>query len=242
MKQQINQSASLQSIKVTRSHGGQTTGQLQRGFQNEAHLKTVTGSIPSKYETIVVKEQKKKSFNSSGLRFYQSRKHSTVYLNQGMQPNCPGIHNNSQPIDHLHPTPGPGHYDPSNIQSSSLLGCSKKGYNGFVSGTQRNPFKPKYVNSGPGPGTYTSHNPLNTTFNISSLDTTNNTLSLKKNNTYAFNAISREPINKTKKYYYYYIIIITIYTKGNNFQGLVNMILKYRKKNQVGVTLFGLNS
>jgi hypothetical protein len=58
---------------------------------------------------------------------------------------------------------------------------SKKGYNGFVSGTQRNPFKSKYLNSGPGPGAYVNSNPpMNSTSMSQNNDTTLHSLNVKK--------------------------------------------------------------
>ena len=77
---------------------------------------------------------------------------------------------------------------------------SKMGYNGFVSGTQRNPFKNKYLNSGPGPGAYVSNQPMNNnSTSLSHNDTTLHSVGNKKSHTYAFNAISREPTVKAKR-------------------------------------------
>jgi len=52
-----------------------------KGWVNEAHMKTVTGSIPSKFETIVAKSNPKKSFNSTSRRFFQKKDEKNLYMN-----------------------------------------------------------------------------------------------------------------------------------------------------------------
>lgn len=160
-----------------------------KGFLNEAHMKTVTGSIPSKFETIVMKNSCKKSFNSTSKRFFQKKDGSAVYLNQGMQ----------NQINQNEATPGPGYYEVNPDLSRSSISFSKKGYNGFVSGTQRNPFKAKYDNNGPGPGAYDNVSGISTTFTSMYNSNSQVVQSDFKKQVYPFNAISRENTTKEQK-------------------------------------------
>ena len=93
-------------------------------------------------------------------------------------------------------TPGPGYYEVNSQLSRSSISFSKKGFNGFVSGTQRNPFKSKYDNNGPGPGAYDNISGISTTF--TSMQNSNSQIVQNdfKKQVYPFNAISRE--NTTK--------------------------------------------
>lgn len=94
------------------------------------------GSIPSKFETIVYKNTNNKAFGSSELRFSSAE----------------------------NDMPGPGYYplpSQSVIISGEKESLSKKGYgNGFASSSERNPFSAKYLNCGPGPGSYTGESSL----------------------------------------------------------------------------------
>lgn len=112
-----------------RQKGKNSDGRISKGFIRDASSKVSIGSIPSKFETIVYKNSNGKAFGSSQLRFDGSDDER----------------------------PGPGHYDHS--ESATLFGdkesISKKGLgNGFVSNSERNVFQMKYLNSGPGPGSY----------------------------------------------------------------------------------------
>lgn len=122
---------SLEKVNY-RQKGKSSDGKVVRGFIKDASSKVSIGSIPSKFETIVYKNNNSKAFGSSQLRF------STVEDEK----------------------PGPGYYEEPS-QQTILFGekqsLSKKGYgNGFVSASDRNTFQAKYLNSGPGPGTYSS--------------------------------------------------------------------------------------
>ncbi|EAR94531.1 sperm-tail PG-rich repeat protein (macronuclear) [Tetrahymena thermophila SB210] len=123
--------SSLDKINY-RQKGKNSDGRLIKGFIRDASSKISVGSIPSKFETIVYNNNNNKAFGSSQLRFSQ------------------------QDSD----LPGPGYYEaPTNttILFGEKESISKKGYgNGFVSTAERNTFQTRYLNSGPGPGTYST--------------------------------------------------------------------------------------
>lgn len=99
-------------------------------------------------------------------------------------------------INQSEDTPGPGYYENNSSLNKSSISFSKRGYNGFVSGTQRNPFKSKYDNNGPGPGTYDNISGISTTF--TSMQNSNSQIVQNdfKKQVYPFNAISRETVDK----------------------------------------------
>lgn len=115
-----------------RQKGKNSDGRLIKGFIKDASSKVSVGSIPSKFETIIYNNNNNKAFGSSEIRFTQ-------------------LENDK---------PGPGYYE-DQTNSTILFGekesLSKKGYgNGFVSASERNTFQARYLNGGPGPGSYST--------------------------------------------------------------------------------------
>jgi len=110
-----------------RQAGKQQPGKLVRGFIQDPINKGTTASIPYKFETILYRNTNPKGFGASAQR---------------------GIRNEDI-------SPGPGSYDYLKTYSrEDSASYSKKGYgNGFVSTTTKGMFG-KYVNTGPGPGSY----------------------------------------------------------------------------------------
>ncbi|KRX08107.1 hypothetical protein PPERSA_01652 [Pseudocohnilembus persalinus] len=119
-----------------RQQGKSVDGKLAKGFIQSAHNKSISGSIPSKYETILIKNENSKAFGTSTSRFYETKDFDG---------------------------PAPGQYAKTDYTSTSFstidtnTSISKNGYgNGFASKTIRQTFQNKYVNMGPGPGYYES--------------------------------------------------------------------------------------
>ena len=55
--------------KSTNSNFRKTTGKLYKGSTQTRPNKTMTSSIPSKYETVIFKFENKKAFGASSVRF-----------------------------------------------------------------------------------------------------------------------------------------------------------------------------
>lgn len=120
-----------------RQAGRQTQGKLLKGFIQDPINKTTNASIPYKFETILYRNTNPKGFGASAQR---ATRHEDI-------------------------GPGPGSYDNGQVFSrSNTASFSKKGYgNGFVSQTNRLLYR-GYINSGPGPGSYTQNdNPFKVT-------------------------------------------------------------------------------
>lgn len=122
---------SSQILKTSfRQKGKQPTGKLIRGFIQDATIKTNISSIPGKFETVIYSKSPKKGFGTTSTRFID-------LIPQEVTEN-----------------PGPGSYVPLKDTSTSY---SVKGYgNGFLSKSTRTAFNNKYMNMGPGPGSYDS--------------------------------------------------------------------------------------
>ena len=114
-----------------RQKGKNPPGKLIRGFIQDASLKTNISSIPGKFETVIYSKSPKKGFNSTSNRF-----------------------NPLMPLDNAE-NPGPGSYSFLLEEANNNRTHSVRGYgNGFVSKTNRDTFVKKYLNMGPGPGSY----------------------------------------------------------------------------------------
>ena len=111
-----------------RQAGKQQAGKLVKGHIQDAYNERNSSSIPYKFETILYRNTNPKGFGASAQRAARN--------------------------DDL--APGPGSYDYDHIYSrSNSTSWSKKGYgNGFVSQAGRMLYR-GYINTGPGPGSYT---------------------------------------------------------------------------------------